>query len=190
MSHTLGLLASPRASKVIRYERIQCGCRLHDGPGVSAARALSVGQCVRVSHEIRALAPTEMESVAAVLGLARLHQGDGMYLVAWENREPLAHAHLALTDPPELQDVEVRPEYRRLGIASALTARAEDEARMRGFDRLRVGVSVDNAAAQALYRECGYVDAGVPPERVRGTIEIRTGPIEVDDTILMWEKRL
>ena len=76
--------------------------------------------------------------MASVLGLARLHQGDGYYLVAWGGDEPLGHAHIALTDPPELQDVEVRRVYRRLGIASALTAHAEDEARARGFDRLRL----------------------------------------------------
>ena len=45
-------------------------------------------------------------------------------------------------------------------------------------------------AAQALYHGCGYVDAGVAPKRVKGRIEIRAGPIEVDDTILTWEKRL
>jgi ribosomal protein S18 acetylase RimI-like enzyme len=95
-----------------------------------------------------------------------------------------------LTDPPELQDVEVRTKYRRRGIADALTARAEGEARTRGFDRLRLTVSVENAPAQALYRQRGYVDAGVAPRRVKGTIEIRTGPIEVDDTLLTWEKRL
>jgi ribosomal protein S18 acetylase RimI-like enzyme len=140
--------------------------------------------------EIRRLASAEIESVAAVLGLARLHQGDGIYLVAWQGLEPLGHAHLALTGPPELQDVEVRPEYRRSGVASALTAHAEHETRTRGFDRLRVGVSADNAPAQALYRRCGYVDAGLVPKHVKGTIQIRSGPIEVDDTILIWEKRL
>lgn len=145
---------------------------------------------MRVEHEIHPLDPSEIESVARVLGLARLHQGDGIYLVAWRESEPLAHAHLALTDPPELQDVEVRPEYRRNGLGSALTGHAEREARTRGFDRLRLGVGVDNTAAQTLYRQCGYVDAGVAPKHVKGTIQIRTGPIEVDDTILTWEKRL
>ena len=145
---------------------------------------------MRVEHDIHPLDPSEIESVAAVLGLARLHQGDGMYLVVWRDGQPLAHVDLAFTDPPELQDVEVRREYRRRGIASAPTARAEEEARGRGFDRLRLGVSVDNAPAQALYHGCGYVDAGVAPKRVKGRIEIRTGPIEVDDTILTWEKRL
>jgi [ribosomal protein S18]-alanine N-acetyltransferase len=140
--------------------------------------------------DIRPLATDEVERVAAVLGLSRLEQGDGFYLVAWEGTEPVGHAHLALTDPPELQDVSVRPEHRRRGVASALTAAAEGAAGDRGCDRLRVTVSTDNEAAQALYRGLGYVDCGVPPRRVKGTIVIRTGPLEVDDTLLTWEKRL
>ena len=139
---------------------------------------------------IRPLAPEEVERVAAVLGLARLHQGDGYYLVAWEGDEPLGHVYLALTDPAELHDVSVRTEHRRRGVASTLIAAAERKVRGHGCDRLRIAVSIDNESAQALYRACGYGDAGLPPKRVEGTIEIRTGPIEVDDTLLTWEKRL
>ena len=113
-----------------------------------------------------------------------------MYLVAWVDDEAVGHVHLALTDPPELQDVSVRPEYRRRGIASALAVAAEQEARDRGFDRLRLEVSIDNGASQALYRSLGYRDAGFAPKRVQGTVLIRTGPIEVDDTRLIWEKLL
>jgi ribosomal protein S18 acetylase RimI-like enzyme len=140
--------------------------------------------------QIRPLAAEEVARVAAVLGLARLDQGDGFYLVAWAGEEPLGHAHLALTEPPELQDVSVRAEHRRRGIGSALTRAAERAARERGHGRLRITVSVDNEAAQAVYRSLGYVDAGVPPRRVQGTIQIRTGLIEVDDTLLTWEKPL
>jgi ribosomal protein S18 acetylase RimI-like enzyme len=140
--------------------------------------------------QIRQLAPEEVERVAAVLGLARLGQGDGFYLVAWETDEPLGHAHLALTDPPELQDVEVRPEHRRRGVATALTAAAEEAAANRGFGRLRLTVSVDNAPAQALYRGLGFGEVGIPPRRVQGTVQIRSGPLEVDDTLLTWEKTL
>jgi ribosomal protein S18 acetylase RimI-like enzyme len=140
--------------------------------------------------EVRPLAPEQADRVAAVLGLARLDQGDGFYLVAWDGEEPAGHAHLALTDPPELQDVEVVAGYRRRGVGLALTAAAEAEALRRGFDRLRVTVSVDNAAAQALYRTLGYGDTGLPPRRVRGTVMIRTGPLEVDDTLQTWDKRL
>ena len=140
--------------------------------------------------EIRELAPAEVERVGAVLGLARLGQGDGYYLVAWKDEEPVGHAHLALTDPPELQDVSVRPEYRRRGVATALAGAAERAVIARGVDRLRLSVSVDNEAAQTLYRDLGYGDVGIPPRRVHGTIQIRTGPLEVDDTLLTWEKSL
>jgi len=139
---------------------------------------------------IRPLGQDEVERVACVLGLSRLDQGNGFYLVAWNGDEPVGHAHLALTDPPELQDVSVREAYRRRGVATALTEAAEREVRERGFDRLRLTVGVDNQAAQALYRRRGYGECGVPPKRVQGTIVIRTGPIEVDDTLLTWEKEL
>ena len=138
--------------------------------------------------QIRELAPNEVERVSAVLGLARLEQGDGYYLVAWEDDEPVGHAHLALTDPPELQDVSVRPEYRRRGVATALASAAENAVVGRGGKRLRLSVSIDNAEALALYRGLGYADVGIPPRRVRH-IRIRTGPLEVDDTLLTWESR-
>jgi len=144
----------------------------------------------RAPFDVRRLEDDAAERVGAVLGLARLHQGTGFYLVAWEADEPLGHAYLSLTDPPELQDVSVRPEHRRRGVARALTAAAERELTTRGVDRLRLDVSRDNLAAQALYRSCGYSDAGLPPRRVRGTVMIRTGLIEVDDLLLTWEKTL
>jgi ribosomal protein S18 acetylase RimI-like enzyme len=74
--------------------------------------------------------------------------------------------------------------------ASALTQAAEAQAEARGFDRVRVTVSDANPAAQRLYRKQGYVDTGIPPKRIVGTVVIRTGPIEVDDTLLTWEKQL
>src|SRR4029079_13481799 len=120
--------------------------------------------------QIRELAEEDIDRVAAVLGLARLGQGDGVSLVAWEADEPLGHAHLALTKPPELQDVEVRPEHRRRGVASAITTAAEQAAAARGYDRLRLQVSVANDGAQALYRGLGYGDAGGPPTRRARTI--------------------
>jgi [ribosomal protein S18]-alanine N-acetyltransferase len=140
--------------------------------------------------EIRPLADGEAEAVGAVLGLARLHQGNGLYLIAWAGSTPVGHAHLALTDPPEMQDVDVRESHRRRGIASALTAAVEAEARARGHATLRVTVSANSPGAQALYRRLGFSDTGLPPRHVQGTVQIRTGPLEVDDTLLTWEKPL
>lgn len=71
-----------------------------------------------------------------------------------------------------------------------LIAAAECEARARGFASIRVGVSIANEPAHQLYRKCGYADVGIDPRRVKGTIDVRTGPIDVDDVILTWEKDL
>jgi GNAT superfamily N-acetyltransferase len=139
---------------------------------------------------IRALAPDDVGAVAAVLGLARLFQGDGFYLVDWEDAEPTGHLHLALGEPPELQDVEVRESCRGRGVATRLIAAAEAECSMRRRTRLRVTVGVDNAVARALYERLGFRDTGDPPRRVTGTVQLRAGPIEVDDTLLTLEKRL
>ena len=81
---------------------------------------------------VRALLQDEVDLVGRDLGLARLHQGDGFYLVAWSGEAPVGHVHLALTDPPELQDVFVVEEHRRRGIALAMTSAAEHEARTPG----------------------------------------------------------
>jgi len=139
---------------------------------------------------IRALAPSEVDEVGAVLGLARLYQGDGVYLVAWRGPEPVGHLHLALTDPPEIQDLEVRAESRGVGVASRLVAAAEAECIMRERRTLTVTVSVDNDVARALYAKLGYLDAGIEPRRIRGTVMLRTGPIEVDDTLLTLQRHL
>jgi ribosomal protein S18 acetylase RimI-like enzyme len=141
---------------------------------------------------VRPLHPEDTERVlAAGLGLARLAREDGsFYLVAWEGDEPVGHAHLALSEPPELQDVSVLPAHRRRGVATALTRAAEREAAARGRAVLTLTVGIGNDGAQALYRALGYRDSGLPPMRVQGTVQIRTGPIEVDDMLLTWQKKL
>jgi GNAT superfamily N-acetyltransferase len=141
---------------------------------------------------IRPLRDDERERViAAGLGLARLPREDGsFYLVAWDGDEPVGHAHLALTDPPEVQDVEVLERRRGEGIGSALIAAAEHEAAARGCNRLTMTVSEGKPEVRALYARLGYRDAGLPPRRVAGTVQIRTGPLTVDDTLLTLEKSL
>lgn len=43
--------------------------------------------------EVRQPDDVDVPRVASVLGLARLFQGDGCYLVAWRGDEPLGHLH-------------------------------------------------------------------------------------------------
>lgn len=142
--------------------------------------------------EIRPLAPADVDAVvAAGLGLARLPLRPGaLYLVAWEEGTPVGHAHLSETAPPEVGDVEVLRAHRGRGLGTALMRAAEQAAAERGHDRLRLTVSATAGGPQSLYRRLGYVDTGMPSRRVQGTIQIRSGPLEVDDTLLTWEKDL
>lgn len=144
------------------------------------------------------LTPAEVELVDRHLPLSRLDQHareQSTYLVAWENGLPIGHAHIAWGGThlrlPEIQDVFVLPDKRRLGIATQLTHAAENEARARGWARISLSVSQEgNSAARRLYEKLGYADAGVEPVRVKGQITLRGRPFDVDDTLLYLTKDL
>jgi ribosomal protein S18 acetylase RimI-like enzyme len=89
-----------------------------------------------------------------------------------------------------MQDLEVRPAYRRRGVATALIAAAEREARRCRAAKIHLEVSVANAAARRLYEANGYTLAAQDPRRVDGIVDIRTGPIEVHDVLVTMEKPL
>ena len=141
--------------------------------------------------EVRPLADDEVERVCARLPVSRLGKPGGTYLVAWQHGEPVGHAHLdRRADPPELQDVYVAEAFRRRGIATALTAAAESAVAADGRRALALTVGHRDAAAIALYERLGYRRTADSPQRVRGTVRIRTGPLEVDDVLVRYEKRL
>jgi GNAT superfamily N-acetyltransferase len=144
------------------------------------------------------LQPSEVSRVDRYLPLSRLDQqrAEGStYLVAWEDGQPVGHAHIAWTSTrlavPEIQDVFVLPERRRRGIAAQLTHAAEQEARARGWAAISLSVSQDgNVAARRLYARLGYAEAGIDPVRVFGPIMLRGRPFEVDDTLVYLLKPL
>jgi ribosomal protein S18 acetylase RimI-like enzyme len=59
-----------------------------------------------------------------------------------------------------------------------------------GETQLSISASVANEDALRLYRRLGYADAGVAPQRANGTIQLRSGSIEVDDTLFYLIKDL
>lgn len=95
-------------------------------------------------------------------------------------------------DIPEIQDLNVLPEFRQRGLATALVQHCEDVAKATG--RGQVGISVglykDYGPAQRLYVKCGYVPDGFGVTYDRQPVspcEMR--PVD-DDLCLMLVKDL
>jgi ribosomal protein S18 acetylase RimI-like enzyme len=58
--------------------------------------------------------------------------------------------------PFSILSIAVQPERRGCGIGALLLARAEADARQRGFKRMGLTVHADNVAAIRLYERCGW----------------------------------
>ena len=65
------------------------------------------------------------------------------------------------------EDLIVHPDYRGLGIATALVRFVIDEARRRDVLRLTLLTDMQNARAQALYRKLGFADSSMKPMRLK-----------------------
>jgi GNAT superfamily N-acetyltransferase len=119
---------------------------------------------------------------------------DATYLVAWDGDLAVGHVHVAWArtelGAPELQDMYVLPERRGTGIGTALARAAEELAQARGHDRCSLSVSEANGDARRLYERLGYAATDTPPKRVVGTVQVRGGSIDVDDTIVYLAKDL
>lgn len=57
-----------------------------------------------------------------------------------------------------LDELFVLPAFRGRGVAAAILAFVESEAKREGAGAVRIEVSVENAPARELYRAAGYVD--------------------------------
>lgn len=66
-------------------------------------------------------------------------------------------------DEAEILTLAVEPRARRQGVATALLQHALTEARTRGARCMLLEVSVENAAARALYDRTGFVEVGRRP---------------------------
>ena len=66
--------------------------------------------------------------------------------------------------------------FRRAGVASALLAHVEGEARALGVAGLRLLVRPQNEAARALYRKAGFSESGMRLSRIRISSRLASGP--------------
>ncbi|WP_264210916.1 GNAT family N-acetyltransferase [Leisingera thetidis] len=65
-----------------------------------------------------------------------------------------------IADEAELLTIATDPAHQRQGLARICMAGCEAAARERGAAEMFLEVAEDNAAAQALYRACGFAECG------------------------------
>jgi ribosomal-protein-alanine N-acetyltransferase len=70
----------------------------------------------------------------------------------------IGYAAVSIVDVAELQRIAVAATHRRTGVATALLARVEIEARARQVDRLLLEVREDNHGACAFYAARGFIE--------------------------------
>lgn len=93
---------------------------------------------------------------------------------------------------PELQDLNVLPEFRRRGLAGALIDHCEAAARSRGAGGvgISVGLTRDYGAAQRLYVKKGYVPDGFGVTYERESVAAHAMHRVDDNLCLMLYKTL
>jgi len=77
-----------------------------------------------------------------------------------------------------ITNVAVHPDYRQRGIGRRLLEAAADLCRLRSARRMTLEVRVSNLVAQRLYRDLGFVSAGIRRGYYRDNNE---------DAIIMWK---
>jgi GNAT superfamily N-acetyltransferase len=136
--------------------------------------------------EVRRLASADLDAFRATmpswnaveyaLRLEYQDRGLALQLVAWSDTIAVGRAMVVFPGHPEwsesafregcpeLRDVGVAEDWQRQGIGSRLVAASEEAVRAAGFDRIGLGVGLEDGyeAARGLYERSGYTFAHGP----------------------------
>ena len=109
--------------------------------------------------------------------LDQMRSGTRHYLVAIRGGEIVGHAGVWFTgEEAHVTNLAVAPPVRRLGIASKLMCAQAEEVIARDCTAWTLEVRVSSIGAQELYRQFGFVPAGVRTRYYENT----------EDAIVMW----
>jgi ribosomal-protein-alanine N-acetyltransferase len=104
-------------------------------------------------------------------------RGERHYIVARDGNDVVGYGGVMfVVDDAHVTNIAVAGERRRQGVATRLLAELAWEAIARGCHALTLEVRISNVGAQALYREFGFVPAGVRKRYYEN----------VEDAIVMW----
>ena len=73
--------------------------------------------------------------------------------------------------PAYMVTIDVAPEFRKSGVASALLKEVESRLRVRGVDRIRLEVAESNSAAIRFYERHGFSVIGRKPGYYNGRLD-------------------
>jgi ribosomal protein S18 acetylase RimI-like enzyme len=134
-----------------------------------------------------AVPPTAVPPTAVPPTAARAGVFAGYVTVVWvSGYRPFAEAGI-----PEIQDLNVLPQFRRRGIASALMDAAEAAIAARAVTAgIGVGLYADYGAAQLMYLRRGYLPDGRGIAYRGATVAPATRVPVNDDLVLMLTRRL
>ncbi len=117
--------------------------------------------------------------------------GDAVYLLAVQGIVPVGYAFVTFTgvtdeaiaphlsEPTaDVQDLFVHEDHRNRMVGSRLLLMAETLAAEHGVKQIGIASSADNTAARALYDERGYLDSGIEPFTLSGTVKNAEGEPE------------
>jgi drug/metabolite transporter (DMT)-like permease/GNAT superfamily N-acetyltransferase len=84
----------------------------------------------------------------------------GTFLIVYDDGEPVACGGIRALgeETAEVKRMYVVPDARGRGVGMRLLTGLEDEARRRGYKRLRLDTAASLTAAQSLYRRAGYTE--------------------------------
>jgi len=175
-------------------DQIRIECWRPDPPRVAEDIAMLGGvlhACVHRGASVSFVLPFSHEDASAFWQdkvLPAVRAGSCWVLVARSGERIVGTVQLDLATPPnqphraEVRKLLVHPDARRRGIARALMAALEEQAR----EARRTLLTLDTTAggfAEPLYRSMGYVPVGVIPRYSR-----RTDSFELDGTTVMYKE--
>jgi GNAT superfamily N-acetyltransferase len=94
------------------------------------------------------------------LAVAEFTPPQGIFVIGWDADRPVSCGGVRLVSPEvgELKRMYVAPGARRRGIARAMLANLEDQARRLGAVRVRLETGLHQPEAMSLYASAGYVE--------------------------------
>ena len=111
-----------------------------------------------LNAEILGLYPEEGTEDHARLDPEEVGPGRGVFLIGWHAEEPIACGAIRRIDPAtaEIKRMYVAPAHRNRGVAGAMLAALEWEARALKLTRVVLETGPRQPAAVALYTRAGY----------------------------------